>query len=298
MKFFLINLLFIFSLHANAKPQVYRPIDIDMVPSEVALILSSLPIESLAPPEKTQLTTFINNFSNYAKQLEKRDLFFITKAEISKFILASRPDRSVQYRSYSQQRIEDILKTTDWDKFSNWSLYIFKSLLSDARSLINDPRYISLWGTNPTNSSELTLLRRRVELVLTWVDYLAFTPAEIANQSLDALALRALERIERAAWILTTLSNRPAITEQKKLFELGPIDAPAAKDAEGKSVDKIISPIIEASLPKLPSPVNDWIPSEIPNTPHSGTNIIKKKDPFYTTPANLPKPTNDWIMEL
>lgn len=298
MKIILINLLFIFSLHANTKPQVYRPINIDAVPTEVALILSSLPIESLAPPEKTQLTTFIDNFSTYAEQLEKRDLFFITKAEISKFILASRPDRSVQYRTYDLQRIDDILKTTDWNKFSNWSHYIFKSLLSDARALINDPRYISLWGTNPTNSSELTLLRRRVELVLTWVDYLAFTPAEIANQSLDALTLRALERIERAAWILSTLSNRPAIAEQKKLFELGPIDAPASKATESKSIDKIISPVIEAGLPKLPSPVNDWIPSEIPNTPHSGANIIKKKDPFYTTPTNLPKPTNDWIMEL
>lgn len=292
----------IFMTRATAALQVYAAKDENLIPAEIALILSSLPPDNLLPDEKMKLNAFITNFSQYAVQLQKSDLFFVVKAESAKLLLASRPDSSSLYKNFNIDRILEIEKATDWPAYSPWAQFVFRSLIKDAKALVADPRFPSLWVATPgTQVQGLGVLRKRVELVLSWVDYFAFTSNVSVNTEMEKMAIKTLGRIERAAWLLSHLSYPKAATDQapkELLFELIELKANKTAKSAKEILDQMLDPIVETGMPKLPSPVNDWTPEEIPNTPYRGSNIIKKKDPFYSAPVILPKPTNDWIMSL
>tara|TARA_R110000868_G_C10949166_1_gene767676 strand:- start:7 stop:915 length:909 start_codon:yes stop_codon:yes gene_type:complete len=302
MKRIVLLFLFISSTQAHADVKVYAPKDPDSTSAEVELLLRSLVPENLTPKEKSKLNAFIDNYSQYAVRLSKRDLFFIAKTESAKLLLASRPETSSILKNYDSKKILDLENNTDWPAYLPWAQFVYRSLLRDAKALVSDPRFLSLWVANtPANIEGLALLRKRVELVLSWVDYFAYTAIVGINAEMEAMAIKALGRIENATWILynTTLPKvEDTSTAKSLLFELIEIkDSPKAKTAQ-QILDSALDPLVETSVPKLPAPVNDWQPNEIPNKPFAGQNIIKEKDPFYSAPVILPKPTNDWILSL
>ncbi len=295
-------LLLAHTTEALSDVKVYAPKAPDSTSAEVELLLRSLVPENLTPNEKSKLNAFIDNYSQYAARLSKRDLFFIAKTESAKLLLASRPETSSILKNYDSKRILDLEHDTDWPAYSPWAQFVFRSLLRDAKALVTDPRFPSLWVANtPAGIEGLALLRKRVELVLSWVDYFAYTAIVGINAEMEAMAIKTLGRIENATWILynTTLPKIEDNTNVKSLmFELIEIkDSPKAKTAQ-QILDSALDPLVETTIPKLPVPVNDWQPNEIPNKPFAGQNIIKEKDPFYSAPVLLPKPTNDWILSL
>lgn len=272
------------------------------VPAEVELLLRSLSPTTLLNDEKTKLNAFTTNFSRYQRMLDKPELYFVAKTEAMKLLLASRPKRSVQYQNYNIIRLTEFENASDWPAYSPWAQFAFQSLIKDAKILVSDPRFPSLWKpieASNSNADDLSVFRKRVELILSWIDYFAFTSVVAVNSDFEKLALTTLGRIERAAWILSSLSKNPEPKENDNIFELKEIKTTSESPKTAKeSLDKIVDPIVETAMPKLPNPVNDWVPREIPNTPFTGPNIIKNKDPFYSAPVQLPKPTNDWIMSL
>lgn len=297
MKSVLLALLLVTSL-IQAK-EFYQPKANEDFPSEIAIILQSLATDRLTPAQLNILDGFLTNLSSYAKQLPKTDLFFVVKSEAAKAILAARPQSSPQYQNYTLNKLKQIEADADWKNLNSWSTYVFRSLLKDANNLVSDARYLSLWRPieNPSAQSEQAVLRKRVELVLTWVDFLAYTTTSMINERLESLAFNVMERIERGAWLLATLNAKPLSTPAPLAFELVKIDT--EKEASlSDTLNKVIDPVLEEKTVKLPEPVNDWLPQEIPNGPQSGKNIIQKKDPFYSPPSELPKPTNDWILSL
>lgn len=282
--------------------EVYLPKDENEIPAEISLLLRSLPPENLGLLEKKKIEGFVANYSTYSSRLSKTDLYFIVKTEISKLLLSSRPDTSSLYKSYDAQRLQEIEQKTDWPAYSPWAQFVFRSFLKDAKLLVNDARFPSLWLNSPSGQIEgLQVLRKRVELVLSWVDYFAFASVVSANEKLEKLAIKNLGRIENASWILLTLSySKDNQTEQKRtdIFSLSELK-PNPKNSSAQDIlDKIVDPLLETTMTKLPAPVNDWVPREIENAPFKGETIIKKKDPFYSAPVLLPKPTNDWILSL
>lgn len=301
IKWLLFSLLFSFKLSAE-ELKVYTPKSGIDVPAEIELLLRSLPPATLLSDEKTKVDAFTINFSRYQRMLTKPEIYFVAKTEASKLLLASRPERSTQYRTYNAVRLTDIENTTDWPAYLPWAQFALRALMKDAKVLVNDARFPSLWTpieANTPNRNELAVLRKRVELVLSWIDYFAFTSVVAVNNDFEKMALKTLGRIERAAWILSSLSKNPEPKENENIFELQALTTTqeTPKTAQ-ESLNKIVDPIIETAMPKLPNPVNDWVPREIPSAPFTGPNIIKGKDPFYSAPAQLPKPTNDWIMSL
>ena len=301
IKCFLLFGLLISALDVYSDVKVYAPKTSESVPAEIELLLRSLAPDNLTPKEKSKLNAFVDNYSQYAARLTKRDLFFISKTESAKLLLASRPETSSILKNYDAKKILELEASTDWPGYSPWAQYVYRSLLKDAKALVSDPRFPSLWLANSPAVEGIALLRKRVELVLSWVDYFAYTAVVSINSEMEQMALRTLGRIENGAWILynTTLSKEDnSNTAKNLLFELIELkDAPKAKTAQ-QILDSALDPLVETKIPELPAPVNDWIPSEIPNKPFTGKNIIKEKDPFYSAPVILPKPTNDWILSL
>ena len=301
MKWLLFFIVFTNVLQAEAL-QVYAPKNGEDIPAEIELLLRSLPPSTLLSSEKTKVDAFTINYSRYQQMLSKPELYFVAKTETSKLLLAARPERSTQYRTYNAVRLTDIENTTDWPAYLPWAQFAFRALMKDAKVLVNDARFPSLWTpieTTTTTGNELAVLRKRVELVLSWIDYFAFTSVAAVNSDFEKLALKTLGRIERAAWILSSLSMNPEPKDNVNLFELRELKTTKETTLSAKeSLDKIVDPIVETAMPKLPNPINDWVPREIPSAPFTGPNIIKSKDPFYSAPAELPEPTNDWIMSL
>lgn len=297
--FIFILLLMTFNSYAL---EVYLPNDESSVPAEVSLLLRSLPPENLNEIDKKKIEAFVGNYATYALNLSKTDLFFIIKTETSKLLLSSRPESSSIYKSYDTKRLQEIEAKTDWAAYSPWAQYVFRSFLKDAKLLVNDARFPSLWMNSPgPNIEGLQVLRKRVELVLSWVDYFAFASVVSANEKLEKLALKNLGRIEHASWILLSISYSKDISAQKKLadvFTLSKLKVNLKNNSAQEILDEVVDPLLETTMTKLPVPVNDWVPREIESAPFKGETIIKKKDPFYSAPVLLPKPTNDWILSL
>ncbi len=296
---FLVLLALLVPLYAHSKSQVYAVMANHDFPSEIHLLLHSLPLEVLNPQDKAKVEGFVKNFSTYAAQLSTKDIYFIVKSESAKAILAARPRHTPQYQSYTLKKLDEIEEAAGKDSYRPWSKYVFQGLLQDARALVSDARFASLWRPieNSAGQGERAVFRRRVELVLSWVDYLAYTTAALANEKLQEVAFSTLERIERAGWLLSTLNGAPLTTPVPLAFEIKQLEEAGQKTVE-QVLDKVIDPMVQDAAVKLPNPINDWLPREIPSTPQAGKNIIKKKDPFYTPPPALPKPTNDWILSL
>ncbi len=298
----ILSLLFLIVSYSSHSVEVYLAKDEAAIPAEISLLLRSLPPENFEALDRKKIEGFVSNYATYSSKLSKTDLFFIVKTEVSKLLLSSRPDTSSLYKSYDTKRLQEIEQKTDWPAYSPWAQYVFRSFLKDAKLLVNDARFPSLWLSSPSGSIEgLQVLRKRVELVLSWVDYFAFTSVVSVNEKLEKLAIKNLGRIEHASWILLSMSYaKENSTNQKpaELFSLSELKSNLKGSSAQEILDKVVDPLLETSMTKLPAPVNDWVPREIENTPFKGETIIKKIDPFYSAPVLLPKPTNDWILSL
>ncbi|PIP90807.1 MAG: hypothetical protein COW01_12375 [Bdellovibrionales bacterium CG12_big_fil_rev_8_21_14_0_65_38_15] len=297
-----ILLLLLIVTQASHSVEVYLAKDETGIPAEVSLLLRSLPPENVDVLDKKKIEGFVSNYSTYSSRLSKTDLFFIVKTEVSKLLLSSRPDTSSLYKSYDLKRLQEIEQKTDWPAYSPWAQYVFRSFLKDAKLLVNDARFPSLWLNSPSGNIEgLQVLRKRVELVLSWIDYFAFASVVSVNEKLEKLAIKNLGRIEHASWILLSMSYAKENSNDQKpadIFALSELKANLKGNTAQEILDKVVDPLLETSMTNLPVPVNDWVPREIENAPFKGETIIKKKDPFYSAPVLLPKPTNDWILSL
>ncbi len=298
----LLFLNFLFLSFSICAIEVYTPKEERDVPAEVSLILRSLPPENLDSLDKKKVVAFVDNFSQYSKLLPKSDIFFIVKTEVSKLILSSRPDTSSLYKGYNAKRVLEIEDKADWPAYSPWAQYVARSLLKDAKVLVNDSRFPSLWVNTPNAAIEgLQVLRKRVELVISWIDFFAFASTVSFNEKIDTLALKTLGRIEQSSWLLLTTSysaELKPLTKEQNLFHLSDLKTQNTLKTSSEVLDEVIDPLLETTITKLPLPVNDWVPREIDSAPFNGETIIKKKDPFYSAPVLLPKPTNDWILSL
>ncbi len=302
MKQFVLFFSFLLTVKVFAL-EVYTPKVESDVPAEISLLLRTLPPENFNDLDRSKIEAFVKNFSLYSKFLKKTDLFFIVKSETSKLLLSSRPESSSLFKSYNSKRILEVESSADWPAYSPWAQFVVRSLIKDARVLVADSRYPSLWTSSPSSSSiqGLQVLRKRVELVLSWIDFFAFASPVSFNEKIQTLAIKTLGRIEQSSWIILTTSysdELKPLSEEENLFKLTKFDSKPKSKSASDILDEVIDPVLETTMTKLPAPVNDWVPREIDSTPFNGETIIKKKDPFYSAPVLLPKPTNDWILSL
>src|SRR5690606_39308 len=168
--------------------------------------------------------------------------------------LSSRPQRTVQYKTYTLERLSELEKIADWSNYNPFVQYTYRSFLTDAKTLVSDPKFNSLWGQNTNNSADYTIYRRRVELVLSWIDYLAYAMASNINEEFENLALKSLSRIERAASLLVQFSQSSKPTSDENIFELTSKQLQSSPKTESEILGKIIDPITETTLQTLPEP--------------------------------------------
>lgn len=267
------------------------------LPLELRVLIDSL--QQKNPEAFNNILPTIFKIDQYAKSMNKEDLFLITKVEIYKTLLKNYevPIKQPIDGSGLQLLREGYRKVND--PFSRWFL---QALIKDTKDLLESPNYKEyiLQKNNGLRSDKIEYrkLEKKSELIQRWVSKIRPQaedfPASLTNELIIKMK-EALNNIEERFALIHREASQEVLAEfpkdenALKFFKVEiakslPANIEAPK--EGKSVEEILSPLTDSLNPaNLPTPSQEnWLEEE--NTPPE----LK----------NLPKPSNDadWLEDF
>ena len=270
------------------------------MPLEINLLVDSL--QSSDPGMYDKILPVIMNIDLYARSMSKEDIFLIGKIEVYKTLLKN-------YDTPIKQPVEgpalNTLRTAIPKVKDNFIKWFLMALLKDAQDLIGNPKYKEFLLLKNSGASlekiEYRKLEKKGELLQYWISKIAPDAQDFPVSLKDDLKPKMLETLKNIQNSFALMAKEASLSpvgaaltaeSELKFFSIKVASGPATKAKPGvvkedgeKSVEDILSPIIDPSGSDLPQPSQEnWLEEE--NAP----------------PAlqNLPKPSNDadWLEDF
>jgi hypothetical protein len=274
------------------------------VPSDLGTGLQQLQINS---EDRVHTRQRIIILDQLMEQITEQELLMFGKTELYKALF--RQPRGLRPRpelfehgtvQLANRALEEARKQTRTHPFTT---FFWEALNNDLKSIIETPQYrtfLTRFRNTPNQlEADDLLIRRRLELILPWLQWyqdggigeVNSHLQEALGSAIDALIARIND------YLFLTRTTRLALTTDRQ-GDLSFFRLEARPDLQERSdqttevratLEGALAPLIE-SVPKLPVPVNDWIPADTVEQFFSPA-----PDPGYIPPEQMPSPVNDWL---
>ncbi|MBT3585715.1 MAG: hypothetical protein HN509_12495 [Halobacteriovoraceae bacterium] len=237
----------------------------------------------------------------YFSKMTKEEILFISKTEIYKLLLKSKPKLKIRASSYDRKILDKIQAHANHVKkpLSKWLLL---SIKTDLKELFDNAAFKRLQkeilGVFKVRKKSTKKLKKKIDFLLPWYELIdTFGVEELDDQLLD-LCYQAIENINLQSKLILTYSRFSDIEAARKnhsslAFFLEKEQKPDyIKDSP--TLDQIIQPLVKLPNPfVLPKPTNDWAP-KADDTIQARALVIPTPNPNYKAPKEIPQPVNDW----
>lgn len=220
--------------------------------------------------------------------LSEEERLMLLKSELYKAHLRLSRGQSVRRESFEPSSVQVVMTILNEKKLDPYTRFILQALSIDLRAIMQDssyPTFLTQWRSGPQNlAPQLQGMKRRLDILLPWVEWLNFGGVEIFEQKLLQAVEQAIDstiaRIKNYL-LMTRLPLPQSLPELSSMqfFEAIMIDE-QSKKAPGQSVLGVVDEVIKSQTPEEKS-ISGWVPRTEP-------------DPDYVAPEQLPRPVHDW----
>ena len=294
-----ILLLFFFTISTSS----YYWVPVHKMPYEIENLVSSLQFKHFNNKQIATMTSYIQKIDFIIKRLNQKDLYFISKVIVFRYLLENPPQESIQQNLYIKKvSFINILSKTSKSKLLPFPRWFITSLQSDLKKMytLSDYKKYIQWKKGKTFATPATLkINTYLKLILPW--YKLFNKKSIPEINfiiqpiIQNLLSHLIQNLE-LFWELEHNKNifwpsKPKISWFKKEF--------INKNPSHSEILNTIDSVIKKHKEKgLPVPVTkEWIPkNEDFSTYLTPFDPNQKLNPNYIPPKRLPKPTHDWTL--
>ncbi|MCY4524572.1 MAG: hypothetical protein OXB84_07530 [Halobacteriovoraceae bacterium] len=270
--------LFFINSHLSAKSYY----GMNVLPTELNLLLLSLAKNKLDRQEQKSLKEIIFKIDHHFSDLKKEEAFFLVKSTIYKTILEYRKKTGGNIIPLTplkmQELIEEKLKDLHYSEFTKWLL---KAILSDYKNIYKSKNQKISYGD-----------RKKLRMIIPWYNHFINISAEEFELDLKQLHFSILKKISLATGGLLRYSRfdyKEETPEKLKFFELRDPTPMIEPDTVENLLGTIPTRPLQAPLKQHPA----WEPR------NDQTDNFLLKDPDYTKPQILPEPVDEalWAKE-
>lgn len=240
-----------------------------------------------------QMGLKIRTLDAYLTNLTEEERLMFLKSELYKAHLKLSRGQTVRAESFEPSSLPLVLKTLNEKKLDPYTRFFLQAIAQDLKGITQDsgyPTFLVQWRTGPQNlSPQFQGLKRRLDILLPWVEWLNFNEVEGLELRLFEAVDLAVESVTariRNYFLMGQVSIPQTLPDKNKMQFFSVVGIEEEKDKPGAGVIEIIDQAIDEELGLQQSTSEDgavsgWVPRTEP-------------DENYQPPKELPAPVKDW----
>ena len=295
------KILLILLITFSAQAKIYFPKKGKQIPYEIETLVSSIMWEELGKEKVDKFKKYFGRLDFLLGNIEKRNLFFVSKSQTFKYILKNPPEEQVPDSFFATDPFGDADLLKDRKNLNPFSMWLLSAVIRDLNRLMKTPEfreYLKFKRGAGKNTSKMLRYSKKMDLIIPWFLFFKNRTASEVNFELQEFMANLLKELTLSMEIFIELKKSKQLTYPKKHrlthFQQGRKKNIADIDPVLETIDEVIRKNKKSGLPV---PTTDWIPKE-GDFAIQRSQTIQKKDPNYIPPNELPKPIDDWIDEL
>lgn len=240
-----------------------------------------------------QMGLKIRTLDAYLTKLTEEERLMFLKSELYKAHLKLSRGQTVRAESFEPSSLPLVLKTLNEKKLDPYTRFFLQAIAQDLKEITQDsgyPTFLVQWRTGPQNlSPQFQGLKRRLDILLPWVEWLNFNEVEGLELRLFEAVDLAVESVTarmRNYFLMGQVSIPQTLPDKNKMQFFSVVGIEEEKEKPGTGVIEIIDQAIDEELGQQQSTSEDgaasgWVPRTEP-------------DENYQPPKELPVPVKDW----
>lgn len=261
------------------------------LPSDFALAIQFYQKKSDESAEQVALK--IKTLDAYLTKLTEEERLMFLKSELYKAHLKLSRGVTPRAESYEPSSLPMVLKTLNEKKLDPYTRFFLQAISQDLKQITQDsgyPTFLVQWRTGPQNlSPQFQGLKRRLDILLPWVEWLNFNEVEGLELRLFEAVDLAVESVTarmRNYFLMGQVNVPQTLPDKSKLQFFSVVGIEEEKEKPGAGVIEIIDQVIDEEQGQQQTTSEDgavsgWVPRTEP-------------DENYRPPEELPTPVKDW----